>query len=72
LILLSEEVNKELAASKDLALHDAGKELLIVNLFLVKLFSIESLLLVYQRKWWNDDLRVLLDEIASQLNEINI
>ena len=72
MILLSEEVNKELAASKDLALHDAGKELLIVNLFLVKLFSIESLLLVYQRKWWNDDLRVLLDEIASQLNEINI
>lgn len=72
MILLSEEINKELAASKDLALHDAGKELLIVNLFLVKLFSIESLLLVYQRKWWNDDLRVLLDEIASQLNEINI
>ena len=28
--------------------------------------------MIHKRQWWNDDLRILLDQIASQLHEIDV
>jgi hypothetical protein len=45
---------------------------LIVNLLLEKLMTSQLLLLVDDRKWWDDHLWILLDQVMSKLHEIDI
>jgi hypothetical protein len=72
LILLFQEIDQKLAAPEDLGFHDAAQELLIINFLFVELLSIELLLLVDEWQWWNDNLRVLLNEVVPKLHEIDV
>jgi hypothetical protein len=45
---------------------------LIINLLFVKLFTIQLLLLVDKRQWWDDHLWILFDHVVPELHEINV
>jgi hypothetical protein len=70
--LLSQEVDKEFAASKHFRFHHTGHELLIVDLLFLQLLSRKLLFLVDLRQRRNDDLRIFSNQIVSQLHEIYV
>lgn len=72
LILLSQKVNEKLAPAKDLRLHDACHEFLVVNLFLLKLLPRKLLLLIDKRKRRDNHLRILSDEVVTQLDKVDV
>ena len=72
LILLLQKVNQEFASSKHLRFQNRGQEFLIVNLLLMQLLPIQLFLLIHDWQRWDDDLRVFLDQVVPQLDEIDI